>query len=118
MRYTASTEGVSEEILNRRAYMRERYHKDKERARKNMYKYLYGITLKQYGDILEQQHGVCAICKELPKGRKGHRTALVPDHNHETGKIRALLCHKCNVMLGKIENNIVLTYKMLEYLNK
>ena len=118
MRLRSSTEGVSEEVLNRRAYNRLHYQENRDKHRNNMYKYLYGISLEQYGEMLDIQHGLCAICQEQPKPRKGHNTALVPDHNHITGEIRALLCHRCNVMLGKIENNKVLAYKMLEYLNK
>ena len=30
---------------------------------------------------------------------------LQPDHNHTTGKLRALLCMKCNIQLGVYEKN-------------
>jgi hypothetical protein len=46
------------------------------------------------------QGGVCAICKRLPPPGK----PLSIDHDHATGKVRGLLCTRCNLMLGKVES--------------
>jgi hypothetical protein len=62
-------------------------YRDKERARR------YGLTLKDYRAIVARQGNACAICKR--SGRP-----LVVDHCHVTGKVRRLLCNKCNVGLG------------------
>ncbi len=113
-----NTKNVSAMVLKRRIRHRKYYHENKEKHRQYMFKYLYGIDLKQYQEIEDGQNGVCAICGEFPSPRKGHITALLPDHNHTTGKVRALLCHRCNVALGKIEKNPALTIKMFEYLDK
>jgi hypothetical protein len=53
------------------------------------------ITPTEYARRLQEQGGVCAICK-LPPGEK----QLAVDHDHETGEIRGLLCNDCNLGLG------------------
>lgn len=49
---------------------------------------------------LFNQQGCCALCKQLVLDD------AVLDHDHKTGKIRAVLHRGCNAMLGKIENNM------------
>jgi hypothetical protein len=52
----------------------------------------YGLSLKGYATLFKKQKGVCGICQNPPKpGRNLH-----VDHNHKTGKVRGLLCFKCN----------------------
>lgn len=61
----------------------------------------YGITIEQYDEMLARQGGVCAICEgEETRTMKGTILALCVDHDHETGQIRGLLCHYCNMLLG------------------
>ena len=72
----------------------------------------YGLTLEQYDQMFEEQNGVCAIC-ELPEIRR----RLSVDHNHETGKVRGLLCFICNTRLGIIENDTFAT-QVKGYLKK
>ena len=67
----------------------------------NRLKRLYGIELADYNQMLEKQDGKCAICRSDKKTR-----SLAVDHNHITGKVRALLCGGCNGQLGWYE-----TYK-------
>lgn len=55
----------------------------------------YGVSLEDYELMLASQGGVCAICAEAPG--KG---VLHVDHCHTTGRVRGLLCHKCNKALG------------------
>jgi hypothetical protein len=59
----------------------------------------YGITPEQYDEMLSAQGGTCAICAAPP--RPSRRLAV--DHDHQTGKIRGLLCGLCNVSLGRYE---------------
>ena len=61
----------------------------------------YGITEEDYDRMYKEQKGVCAICKK-PETRqsKGKTTLLCVDHDHETGKVRGLLCHRCNTVIG------------------
>ena len=50
-----------------------------------------GVTDDEYARLLEAQGGGCAICGAKPKTRRLH-----VDHDHKTGKVRGLLCHRCN----------------------
>ena len=53
--------------------------------------------------MLENQGGVCAICGGCEDDEHQERRFAV-DHCHKTGKVRALLCFRCNVLLGAYEN--------------
>lgn len=57
----------------------------------------YGITPEAVDAMREAQGGVCGICAEAMK-----RECI--DHCHDTGKVRGLLCHRCNVVLHGLEN--------------
>lgn len=58
----------------------------------------YGITEQQYKALLDHHQGRCGICEQ--------EKPLVVDHNHDTGKIRGLLCHNCNKALGLFGDSI------------
>ena len=60
----------------------------------------HGITLDDYNRMLAGQHGRCAICERKPGKR-----ALCVDHEHKTGRLRGLLCSRCNQALGKLNDN-------------
>ena len=77
-------------------------------------KHLYGITLVDYNKMFEEQQGVCAICKQPEINRR-----LGIDHNHSDGTVRALLCRKCNYLVGIVESDFWgLEDKIKEYLEK
>lgn len=90
-----------------------RYKNNQERAWRNL-----GIifTVEKRQQLLKEQNGRCAICNVLETDQK-RRFAL--DHDHNTGKIRALLCDLCNVRIVAIlENHPDLVLKAQEYLQK
>jgi Recombination endonuclease VII len=57
---------------------------------------------------------LCSICREFFKGSKDMHL----DHDHETNKLRGLLCHNCNVGLGHFKDKIVLLESAIDYLKK
>lgn len=71
--------------------------------RDRQYQKRYGITLGVYDRMLAAQGGQCAICGTEKAGNKGQCFAV--DHDHSTGKVRGLLCIKCNVALGWYEQH-------------
>ena len=86
--------------------------------RKHMLFIRYGITLEEYNELFELQEGKCLICgtheKDVAPGPFGIKRLCV-DHDHNTGKIRGLLCNNCNSKLGWYEIN---KDNIKEYLNK
>lgn len=60
----------------------------------------FGITPAEWDKVLAHQGGVCFVC-----GRESIGKRLSTDHSHDDGLFRALLCHSCNALLGKVENN-------------
>jgi hypothetical protein len=74
----------------------------------------YGITLVQKEQMLVSQDSCCAICGEkIANISKAH-----VDHNHINNKIRALLCVRCNLLLGYAKENILTLEKAIIYLRK
>lgn len=90
-------------------------HREERRAAHYMEK--YGLTPDGYNKMLIAQDGVCAICNHPPNGR-AHNGKLVVDHDHSTGKVRGLLCSKCNSVLGYVKDSTETLIKAIEYLNK
>lgn len=79
----------------------------------------YGLTMVEYNALLRTQGGVCAVCgKDEPqaRGRTGKQFALAVDHCHKTGKVRGLLCQKCNRAIGLLGDDPVLMRRAISYL--
>jgi hypothetical protein len=74
----------------------------------------YGITIRDYDRILAEQGGKCAICGTSQSDRKDGK--LVVDHCHASGKVRGILCHKCNLMLGNANDLISTLEQAVIYL--
>lgn len=85
----------------------------KRKMKCNSLKKHYGITLEDYEELLDEQDNRCTICDihedELTK-------SLVVDHDHKTGKVRGLLCLKCNTILGQADDNIGILMNAIKYL--
>ena len=71
------------------------------------------MTVERYQELLDAQKNGCGICG-VEKNRNGSR--LCVDHDHNTGKIRGLLCHHCNTALGKMQDSEEMLMKAIEYL--
>ena len=75
----------------------------------NMNKHLkrtYGITAEEYAWMLNAQDRKCKICDDDEKTTRNE--TLVVDHCHSTGKVRGLLCHKCNAGHGQYDDNLTI----------
>jgi hypothetical protein len=78
-------------------------------------KYTYNITIDEYNSLFLNQNGRCKICGI-------HQSELtIPlciDHNHNTGKIRGLLCRKCNTGIGLLGDNKDRLFRAFSYLEE
>lgn len=96
---------------------RDRYARPEVKARhkKSVWRYMlrtkYGLTPEQHDAMVKAQGGLCAICRS-EFGRNGPRV----DHNHETGVVRGLLCHPCNVSIGLLRESPETLWRAAEYL--
>jgi hypothetical protein len=82
-------------------------------ARKKLIKD-HNLSTEQYEEMLRVQNGKCAICKGN-ETRKFWKNLCI-DHDHKTGKVRGLLCHHCNTMLGNVKDNPEILQSAIEYL--
>lgn len=71
----------------------------------------YNMSPDDYNKMLVAQEGKCFLCRRVANYR------LCVDHNHNTGQIRRLICHKCNSVLGWIESRDILG-KIVEYVSE
>ena len=110
---------TQKEFWARKWAHRQKANPGAERARH--YKRKFGITIEQYEDLHKSQNGVCAICRKPEiscDSKSGLRRSLAVDHCHKTGKIRGLLCWRCNTVIGKLEECPILLRQMIFYLYK
>ena len=70
------------------------------------------MTCGRYDMMIKEQNGFCKICGEKQKRR------LDVDHCHTNGKVRGLLCNKCNQAIGLLGDNIDMLQKAIKYLEK
>ena len=102
----------------RRLYILKNREKILAYKRKDSRRYMldkrYGLTVEQFDEMVFLQNNCCAICSTKFKNAKDTNI----DHCHKTGKIRDLLCFKCNVGIGRLNDSIELLEKAIEYLKK
>lgn len=78
----------------------------------------YGITAAQFAEKVLAQGSKCACCGRQFKfeGIKADRPCV--DHNHKTGEIRDILCGKCNLAAGNVNDSAELAQRLADYLKK
>lgn len=76
----------------------------------------YGLTVEQYHAMKTKQGGGCAICGSTTPGGKDNK--LHVDHDHKTGKVRGLLCNRCNIALGGFGDDIQRLRLAIQYLER
>jgi len=89
---------------------KQRRDNDKRYVRNQFLKNKYGITIEEFETMMEQQDHKCFICGK-PLGEKRYGV----DHNHTTGKIRAILCVTCNSALGMVDDDTSILEAMINY---
>ena len=72
---------------------------------------VYGLTQEGWDNLIERQRGKCAIC------RKPFAERPFIDHDHETDKVRGILCRSCNTGLGLLGDTVERLSLALDYLN-
>lgn len=76
------------------------------------YKARYGVTTEDVNQMWYAQDGICALCdKEL-----GDKFNV--DHDHETNKVRSLLCYGCNVGMGLLGDSIEHLQRAIAYIEE
>lgn len=80
----------------------------------------YGLSREKYDEMVVNQGNKCAICGSPPVGRtkRGPAERLDVDHDHDTGEVRGLICHPCNVMLGQARDNVEVLEAAILYLKR
>lgn len=107
-----------EETIARRKTRYRSNEKVRKAAWATNLKHKYGITVEEYDQMLKIQNGRCAICDVSSHETKTGKSHLAVDHDHKTGRVRALLCSHCNAGLGAFRDDTVVLNKAVEYLNE
>lgn len=99
--------------MGERRFKEKHPEKFKRAQRENRLKRVYGLTQDQLDAMLLRQEDKCAICRAPEPGSKiGWHT----DHCHESGYVRGILCHHCNLLLGAAKDNIKTLKASISYL--
>ena len=96
-------------------YRQTGYTRNKTTLVSKRLKLKYGISLEQYDALLAAQNNSCAICGSDKANSTGARFHV--DHCHTTGKVRGLLCYKCNSVLGYANDDQRILAKAMLYLS-
>jgi hypothetical protein len=72
----------------------------------------YGMTVRDFHDLMERQDHACAICRTIDWGIKGPQT----DHCHTSGQVRGVLCTSCNNGLGRFKDDPARLRRAADYL--
>lgn len=81
---------------------------------KSRLKIHYGLTVEAFNQMLLEQSGVCKICRVAPT----KYSPLHVDHDHATGRVRGLLCFRCNGGLGSYKDDENLLLSAVNYLRE
>lgn len=105
-------ESYQRNIHNRRKFSRKFYWTNREKELDRIRFKKYGINGDEFRVLVEKQKGKCPICEKTDKKN------LSVDHCHITGKIRGIICNKCNMALGNVEDSPKILKALANYLEK
>ena len=95
------------------------YNKAHDRIRRDdpdyRYRWAYGMDRGEYDALVEKQDGKCGICGVT---ENLNRNRWCVDHDHSTGKVRGLLCVKCNTGIGNLGDTLEAVEKAVKYLKE
>ena len=77
--------------------------------------YRYNMTRNDMLALYESQGCKCALCDKELKMFVGRAGGFI-DHCHTTGKVRSILCNRCNTVVGGLENTEIPLNRLLKYL--
>lgn len=77
----------------------------------------FGMTAEEWDKEFDKQGRVCACCGSDQSGSR-HRYGWHTDHDHATGKFRAILCRPCNVALGLVDDRTERLRALIVYLER
>jgi hypothetical protein len=112
-KYLASTKGRS--AVKRYAQSPRGKRLRRTANRKSWLKCAYNLTPELYDAMFKKQHGQCAICHQ-PERHKDWPLSV--DHCHKSGRIRGLVCDRCNTGLGRFNDNPKLLLRAVAYLTQ
>lgn len=122
-KYRKSFRSLNKEHVNEQNKEYKSKHSSKKKAKITSRKWFlsrhYGMSEIDYHNMSNKQNGTCAIClkpETVFDRRQGCTRNLSIDHCHLTGKIRGLLCTKCNKGLGCFNDNQDLLNVAISYL--
>jgi hypothetical protein len=86
---------------------------------RNLYATLrrHGLTYQRHQELLVEQDHRCALCRREWSGWGGRYGPHI-DHDHDTGRVRGLLCGDCNTALGRFGDNADLLRRAITYLER
>lgn len=82
---------------------KQKRNRNPEKRRAYDLKIDYGMTVDEYEVMRIVQNYRCAICGKNEEAERYGKLHI--DHDHETGKVRGLLCTACNHGLGRFEDS-------------
>lgn len=95
-------------------YRRDNPEREKLYKRRHKLKKLYGMSINDVEEMIKKQKGSCKICQGT------FNTIIRPrvDHDHSNGKIRGILCNRCNTGLGLFRDNETFLSRASSYIKK
>ena len=108
---------IEESRRKAREYQKRTRHMQSIYSRRSKLKSKYGLSIEEVENIIKKQNGRCPICNRKARS-KNNFTTLSVDHDHNTGKVRGLICNRCNVCMGLVKDDPVLLRKAADYLER
>lgn len=93
-------------VRNARAGLNSEYHRRKK----------YGLSPDDFRRLVESQGGLCAVCSVTLVDGSGLAASACVDHCHATGRVRGILCNRCNTGLGLFEDSAASLEAAIRYL--